>query len=375
MQREHASRSGRPESWAACGDVELRGRGALMMVRAMAGCCAFVRWSSVLVLAGAAAGKALALRHGPIGEGWLAVPALALALVGYEATLAAWLMLGRAVVMGQLVAFVTFAGFGAYSLGLALDGARTCRCFGILSVPPHVTAAVDFALAVGWLLMVLDGQRGPAPVRSGRMAGCMACLVCLVPLGVAAWHVAGYYGVLSGLHGRLVVLEPDDLLGRRADFLAHAPGASSSCTAAGGSWWYEPVAIAAVRPWSRSSAPMQVHLLPCGVRCLNCPHRVDKNHGTQRCPMCVCPMTEPGTHQLRWCLNSTKERSWRQAGQRCVLSRGWPRQHGNDGSVSLVNATCDRTAETSVEPNVFALSPYLRSEPCPGRQARAPFRC
>ena len=195
-----------------------------MMVRAMAGCCAFVRWSSVLVLAGAAAGKALALRHGPIGEGWLAVPALALALVGYEATLAAWLMLGRAVVMGQLVAFVTFAGFGAYSLGLALDGARTCRCFGILSVPPHVTAAVDFALAVGWLLMVLDGQRGPAPVRSGRMAGCMACLVCLVPLGVAAWHVAGYYGVLSGLHGRLVVLEPDDLLGRRADFLAHAPG-------------------------------------------------------------------------------------------------------------------------------------------------------
>jgi hypothetical protein len=177
-------------------------------------------WAAALLLILAATGKAVALARGalqPLLLG-LAAPGWTLALVMAETLLAAWLLACWRPGACRTVAAGTFALFAAAGLVQAALGQERCGCFGVVQMPLAIMLPVNLAVAAG--LMVgrpsLATSRTPPLTRAAYGAG---LALCAVP-AVAAVFAAGRY-LLSGPGQRSVILTPDGVVGRPAEFLLY----------------------------------------------------------------------------------------------------------------------------------------------------------
>lgn len=180
------------------------------------------RCAAALLLVLAATGKAAALARGVIPALLgLASPWWTVVVVLFEGFLAAWLLAAWRQKACRAVAVVVFCVFAVAGLVQALLGHERCGCFGLVQMP--IALMVPLNLAVAGSLAVGRPASGPAPAEErpfvARGLVCMAAVLCALP-GVAAAAAAGRYLVSGNRHGSLV-LTPEGVSGRPAQFLAH----------------------------------------------------------------------------------------------------------------------------------------------------------
>jgi hypothetical protein len=134
-------------------------------------------------------------------------------LVGYEITLAIWLLSGVSPAACRRLAMATFAAFGGYALYLALSGAATCGCFGRVEVSPWWTLLLDSAAAS--MLWFWQPRVEHATVR--RLAAWSAASIA-IGLGAFLWlGPAGGNQSPEGIHvgDSFVLLEPEKWVGKQ----------------------------------------------------------------------------------------------------------------------------------------------------------------
>lgn len=102
-------------------------------------------------------------------------------LVISEAILLAWLISGRWTRVLRFTLAAVFASFTIVTIGLALHGAASCGCFGIVHVPPWVTACLDASLCVAWL------RHPPTPPHPHRIRLVGAASVLVTITALATW--------------------------------------------------------------------------------------------------------------------------------------------------------------------------------------------
>ena len=184
------------------------------------------RWTAVLMLLLAAAGKAASLVRGDVQPLLgLAAPSWTAVLVIFECGLAAWLIglwQADACRMVAAAAFLVFAGAGGIG---ALRGETHCGCFGVVQVPVGIMVMLDLAVA----LALLAGRPGysvesvQARSRLVQATCWLALALCGAPAVAAAAGVGRY---LASSHAEgAVLLTPQTISGRTARFLAHVQGA------------------------------------------------------------------------------------------------------------------------------------------------------
>lgn len=143
-------------------------------------------------------------------------PEWTLGLVLLEYLLAAWLLAGCRAASCRVAAVGMFCAFAGAGLLEALAGHEHCGCFGVLQLPYAFMVPLDLLVAVGLALgtprpLMGDTWRRPLLARTLWLAVLGAC-------GVPVLAAAASYFALGQ---RTVVLTPENISGRVADFLAH----------------------------------------------------------------------------------------------------------------------------------------------------------
>jgi len=149
------------------------------------------------------------------GLGLLRKPSILLALVWAEVGLGCWALSGlhRRATRRWLIG--CFCAFGSAALALALEGAHSCGCLGMISVSPWAMFVMDLAIVAG--LLVRPCSRAPSPTVLTQPRKAMATGLAALLLGVllSARLLHGLPANLdaAGL-GQPVILEPRDWTGR-----------------------------------------------------------------------------------------------------------------------------------------------------------------
>lgn len=130
------------------------------------------------------------------------------------------LLLGWGLVAGigpkylRPAAGILFTLFAVYSMHRAVAGFKQCGCFGAVSVPPWVTAAIDLVAAVG--LLVLPAESLLRHSRRARVAAVTAVAISLPVLwmGLSWVNSASRGGVAAWTSGSMKILSPDEWVGK-----------------------------------------------------------------------------------------------------------------------------------------------------------------
>jgi hypothetical protein len=130
------------------------------------------------------------------------------------------LLLGWGLVAGigpkylRPAAGILFTLFAVYSMHRAVAGFKQCGCFGAVSVPPWVTAAIDLVAAAG--LLVLPAESLLRHSRRARVAPVTAVAIGLPLLWMGpSWvNSPGRGGATSGKPENITILSPDDWVGK-----------------------------------------------------------------------------------------------------------------------------------------------------------------
>jgi thiol-disulfide isomerase/thioredoxin len=147
-------------------------------------------------------------------------------LIEYECILAVWLLSGLRPAWCRGVLLVSFAGFGCYSLYLALSGTESCGCFGQVRVNPWLTFTLDAGLVVllwQWSPHCGGGSWGfgVGLTRPGRMPSSFRMTAGLAVLVVPVLAIVGWGSGTEATDAdsvatqNLVVLEPEKWIGKR----------------------------------------------------------------------------------------------------------------------------------------------------------------
>jgi thiol-disulfide isomerase/thioredoxin len=156
------------------------------------------------------------------GSRWLQV-----GLIEYECIVAVWLMSGFRPTWCRGVSLITFAGFGCYSLYLALSGTTSCGCFGQVHVNPWWAFTLDGVLVLllwQWNPYFVTGSSwrfGAGLAYLGRMPTLFRVAAGLTVLGVPIVAITGWgrgtaaTDAESLANQELVVLEPEQWIGKR----------------------------------------------------------------------------------------------------------------------------------------------------------------
>jgi hypothetical protein len=141
---------------------------------------------------------------------WLSSPRWQVAIIEGEAFLGLWLLSGRRRRAAWLSALLVLTLLGAASLYLAIDGQRSCGCFGRVEVNPWFTFALD-AVAAAALALTLPSRRGGAepgwhrgPMTTGIRA---AVLLGLLAIPLLTWGNPA--DALAWMRGESVTVEPE----------------------------------------------------------------------------------------------------------------------------------------------------------------------
>jgi hypothetical protein len=131
----------------------------------------------------------------------LLTPRLVVALIEIEIVIGVWLLTGLAPCAAWLAALVFFSLGAVANLYLALEGQRSCGCFGKLKMSPSITAGLD-VLATG-LLLACYPRHVPAVPQRGLFAASWAswrtslasrvvgALVLMIGIAASAWVSLG----------------------------------------------------------------------------------------------------------------------------------------------------------------------------------------
>jgi len=130
------------------------------------------------------------------------------------------LLLGWGLVVGigpkylRPAAGILFTLFAVYSMHLAVAGFKQCGCFGAVSVPPWITAAIDLVAAVG--LLVPPAESLLRHSRRARVAAVTAVAISLPVLwmGLSWVNSASRGGVAAWTSGGMKILSPDEWVGK-----------------------------------------------------------------------------------------------------------------------------------------------------------------
>ena len=147
-------------------------------------------------------------------------------LIESECIIAAWLLSGSRQRWCRRVSLVTFAGFGCYSLYLALNGMVSCGCFGRLSVNPWWTSTLDAVLVLllrRWKPSSAVADRGFESNREHRGRATMLVRNIAAPgiIGLFLAVIAGRGGPRTMIDAESiadqssVILMPESWIGRR----------------------------------------------------------------------------------------------------------------------------------------------------------------
>jgi hypothetical protein len=128
------------------------------------------------------------------------------------------LLLGWGLVAGigpkylRPAAGILFTLFAVYSMHRAVAGFKQCGCFGAVSVPPWVTAAIDLVAAAG----LLPAESLLRHSRRARVAAVTAVAIGLPLLwmGMSWVDQLGRGGASSGASENMTILSPDDWVGK-----------------------------------------------------------------------------------------------------------------------------------------------------------------
>jgi len=130
------------------------------------------------------------------------------------------LLLGWGLVAGigpkylRPAAGILFMLFAVYSMHRAVAGFKQCGCFGAVSVPPWVTAAIDLVAAAG--LLVLPAESLLRHSRRARVAAVTAVAISLPVLwmGLSWVNSASRGGVAAWTSGGMKILSPNEWVGK-----------------------------------------------------------------------------------------------------------------------------------------------------------------
>lgn len=161
-----------------------------------------------VLLFSAAALKAYGLWRGGIPSAVpFSSPHWQLAFIELEAALGLWFISGRGERAAWCAAAFAFAVFTGVSALLALNGYRTCACFGPIRVNPWVTCAIDAAaLAALWRVRP-SGSLGWTASRGAVFALGGAIGIALIALYLLAGNDA-LLTAISRLRGDSLIVEP-----------------------------------------------------------------------------------------------------------------------------------------------------------------------
>ncbi len=155
------------------------------------------------------------LMHGgvdtPLPFAWLATSRGQVALIEIEALLGLWLLSGWRQRGAWLTAILAFSLLGAVSLYLAIDGQRSCGCFGTVEVNPWYTFLLD-AAAVLALTLTLPPRRADTRetgwLRELTMTGIRAAVL-MALLAVPLLLCGKPADALAWARGDSITIEPE----------------------------------------------------------------------------------------------------------------------------------------------------------------------
>ena len=143
-----------------------------------------------------------------------------------EAALGTWLLINSHSGTASVAAVIAFACFAIYSLFQLVQGASSCGCFGRLEVSPAWTFIFD-SIATAMLTLHLYRARHNRERRSSSADSllCSFALLSAFALLIVSPTVNAYRSVSplasSNAHATLLVLEPQQWLGKSWPFLAN----------------------------------------------------------------------------------------------------------------------------------------------------------
>jgi hypothetical protein len=140
----------------------------------------------------------------------------------FEAVLALWLIGGIHARAARWVTLGCFILFSIIALYRGLRGDASCGCFGPIQVSPWITLGLDLLVVTGLILW----RPGESRSLSIRRIGATAALAVLILAGSVGVYIASRPatldadGLVSG-EGQLVIVEPQEWLGKRIPLLRH----------------------------------------------------------------------------------------------------------------------------------------------------------
>jgi len=144
-------------------------------------------------------------------ESVLLTPRLLVAVIEVEILLGLWLLSGLAMRAAWLAALAFFAAGAAANVYLAVEGQRSCGCFGAVAVHPWWTVALDVVIVL--FLVTVRPASTPALPDSGWLASVAtsalgAAAILTVICGVFFLLFDNPTAALAWLRGEAVTVEP-----------------------------------------------------------------------------------------------------------------------------------------------------------------------
>jgi hypothetical protein len=136
------------------------------------------------------------------------LPETSRAFVGVEVVVGLWVLSGLAPRAGRLVAVALTTTFLAVNVVAAARGAPSCGCFGPITVPPAVAAAVEAVYLAA--LVLLPARRPWTPADANALwAGGLAAVLFAGYVGVGYWRTGRVSADWVGRGGEKVEFEQD----------------------------------------------------------------------------------------------------------------------------------------------------------------------
>ncbi len=184
-----------------------------------------LRLGIALVLLVAAFMKAHQLATTPsLGEGLLHARWFNIAVIVFELFFGVWLIYGFHRKITWVASVLLFSLFASVSAFRFFSGEKSCGCFGTVEIPPLGTATFDAAVVALLFLFRPVSERNEQPSVSNLASFAFSWLVLSVPVvGVLLFSNFARVdasGAVVG-HGRIVVLEPEQWIGKPCPILRH----------------------------------------------------------------------------------------------------------------------------------------------------------